>query len=128
MERLTIINSFDGEWTIKSKECCVTCDFKTRDCSACPILEAFNKLAAYEDTGLTPEEVAEFIHEGLPEALDKLAMYESTGLQPEECAKLACCGNCEYVFLAAGFICEHPENEEDDAKNNEVCDLWELCK
>lgn len=26
-------------------------------CDGCPIMEAFEKLSAYEDTGMTPEEV-----------------------------------------------------------------------
>lgn len=58
-------------------------DMSTSRCEWCEAsLEIVRRLAQYEDSGLSPEQVAEFVHKGLPAALDKLAEYESTGLQP----------------------------------------------
>lgn len=57
MERLT----YDENqcWQIKGAGndlCEEVCKAQTR-CAGCPIASAFDRLAAYEDTGLTPEEI-----------------------------------------------------------------------
>ena len=40
--------------------CSIVCDmYGDRGCVACPIAKAFDRLAAYEDTELTPEQIME---------------------------------------------------------------------
>ncbi|WP_018306317.1 hypothetical protein [Desulfitobacterium hafniense] len=70
-ERLTVASEcFDG-FTLK--ELCESCGemgcgeyceiMQGSDCSTCPIQKAFNRLAQYEDTGLSPESVSELAKE-----------------------------------------------------------------
>ena len=42
----------------RGESCADICDNES-DCGTCPIIAAFVRLAAYEDTGLSPEEVRE---------------------------------------------------------------------
>ena len=58
MERLTehgfgqcTLEATGGEW-------CKNVCYERNDCECCPIQEAIDLLAAYEDIGLTPEEIA----------------------------------------------------------------------
>ena len=70
MERLTIKSEIvSGHYNLKcmctvctngivdSEDGCVEYCELHDDCNDCQIQEAFDRLAAYEDTGLTPEEV-----------------------------------------------------------------------
>lgn len=76
MDRLTIKSSMDDGWTLKcmcsfdrdgeiddEDGCEEYCSLRLEDyegevcCHGCGIQEAFSKLAAYEDIGLTPEEI-----------------------------------------------------------------------
>jgi len=54
----------DGEPTdeLGCEENCENCDF---NCYECPIQEAFNRLAEYENTGLSPDEIRK--HDDFPE-------------------------------------------------------------
>ena len=62
MERLTYDFCLGGIhcWQVKGAdnlECRQVCEEQEDGCKGCPIALAFDRLAAYEDTGLTPEEV-----------------------------------------------------------------------
>lgn len=64
MERLTYDFALGGKhcWQVKGAdnlECREVCERQGDDgCKTCPIAKAFDRLAAYEDTGLEPEEIA----------------------------------------------------------------------
>ena len=63
MERLTYDFALGGNhcWQVKGAdnlECREVCERQGYDgCKTCPIAKAFDRLAAYEDTGLEPEEI-----------------------------------------------------------------------
>lgn len=62
MERLTgnALTLSDGTKLYDINKNCETCAAVCNDhltCGECPIQDAFNKLAAYEDTGFEPEEI-----------------------------------------------------------------------
>ena len=63
MERLTYDFEIGGNhcWQVKGAdnlECREVCERQGDDgCRTCPIAKAFDRLAAYEDTGLEPEEI-----------------------------------------------------------------------
>ena len=65
MERLTYDFALGGNhfWQVKGAdnlECREVCERQGDDgCKTCPIAKAFDRLAAYEDTGLSPEEIIE---------------------------------------------------------------------
>ena len=77
MERLTYDFSVGGNhcWQVKGAdnlECREVCQIQgDKGCKDCPIAAAFDRLAAYEDTGLTPEEVQQMrwipVEERLPD-------------------------------------------------------------
>lgn len=77
MERLTYDCCFGDIhcWQVKGAddlECRQVCEEQGENgCKGCPIALAFNRLAAYEDTGFTPEEVQAMrwipVEERLPE-------------------------------------------------------------
>lgn len=61
-------------WQVKgadNQECRQVCEEQEYGCKGCPIALAFDRLAAYEDTGLAPEEVQQMrwipVEERLPE-------------------------------------------------------------
>lgn len=64
MERLTYDFALGGNhcWQVKGAdnlECREVCERQGDDgCKTCPIAKAFDRLAAYEDTGLEPEEIS----------------------------------------------------------------------
>ena len=61
VERLTYV--FNGCWQIKGVGnivCSEICAREEDGCENCPIAKAFDRLAAYEDTGLEPEEIDKF--------------------------------------------------------------------
>ena len=76
MERLTYDFTIGGNhcWQVKGAdnlECRQVCEEQEENgCKGCPIALAFDRLAAYEDTGLTPEEVQQMrwisVEERLP--------------------------------------------------------------
>ena len=77
MERLTY-DCCVGDihcWQVKgadNRECRQVCEEQEENgCKGCPIALAFDRLAAYEDTGFTPEEVQQMrwipVEERLPE-------------------------------------------------------------
>lgn len=70
LERLTIKSSVIEEYVLKDmctfgrdgeptdeSGCSEICDENHLDCERCPIQKAFNRLAEYENTGLSPDEV-----------------------------------------------------------------------
>ncbi len=77
MERLTVNSgSHDERYTLKCMcklsncglpeweyDCRDYCDLNADDCEYCGIREAFDLLAAYEDTGLTPEGIKDLQQE-----------------------------------------------------------------
>ena len=77
MERLTYDCCFGDIhcWQVKgadNRECRQVCEEQEENgCKGCPIALAFDRLAAYEDTGLAPEEVQQMrwipVEERLPE-------------------------------------------------------------
>ena len=87
MERLTE-KHYDGKgYFMKCSEACANDD---EMCGGCPQLEKIiDRLAAYEDTGLMPEEVAAQrwipVSEGLPEVGRSVIVYNA----PAKCASEA---------------------------------------
>ena len=67
-KRLTTISEVTDSPTLKilcescGESSCdeICCRYQDNYCEGCPVQEAFARLAAYEDSGLTPEEVQEF--------------------------------------------------------------------
>lgn len=67
MNRLTCKSEITGLPMVRAlaescgeDSCADACaEYGEKNCTGCPIEEAITRLAAYEDTGLTPEEVAE---------------------------------------------------------------------
>ena len=118
MERLTYDFALGGNhcWQVKGAdnlECREVCQCQEdKGCKDCPIAKAFDRLAAYEDTGLEPEgveamknammgksiaEITEF--EGIPiERLRKLAQADREG----RCVVLPC-GPRQVVWAANSF-------------------------
>ena len=90
MERLTYDFALGGNhcWQVKGAdnlECREVCERQgDAGCKTCPIAKAFDRLAAYEDTSLEPEEVSDFdrlVKLYLEAGLDKqfvLACIEAT--------------------------------------------------
>lgn len=84
MERLTYDCRCGGIhcWQVKGAdnlECRQVCEEQGENgCKGCPIALAFDRLAAYEDTGLTPEEVQQMrwipVEERLPGDSDGLVI------------------------------------------------------
>lgn len=67
---------------------CLKCDMictRHNGCGGCPIQEAFSRLAAYEDLGCTPEQLAE-IDRLYSEQAKELGRYRELGTE-EECRK-----------------------------------------
>lgn len=57
MKNMCVFNS-NSSVQDEERTCHEQCELLEEwNCEECPIKEAFNRLAAYEDTGLTPEEV-----------------------------------------------------------------------
>lgn len=87
MERLTYDSMVAGIhcWQIKDADnnlCEEVCKQHDKEsCEGCPIEKAFNKLAAYEDTGLTPEEITQ-LNTFVGSQVEKL-LAENTALQVE---------------------------------------------
>ena len=74
MERLTYDCTFGDShcWQVKGADnltCNEVCEAQKPGCTDCPIAKAFDRLAAYEDTGLEPGEIVELI--GRMEGLEK---------------------------------------------------------
>ena len=88
MERLTYDFSIGGNhcWQVKGAdnlECREVCQIQgDKGCKDCPIAAAFDRLAAYEDTGLIPEEVKQMrwipVEERKPKPSDNpILIYKS---------------------------------------------------
>ena len=85
MERLTYDCCLGGIhcWQVKgadNRECRQVCEEQEENgCKGCPIALAFDRLAAYEDTGLAPEEVHQMrwipVEERLPEEGKRCLLY-----------------------------------------------------
>jgi hypothetical protein len=82
VDRLTI----DIESEFAAKYACDNChngcqmegEYMTANsCHPCTVTELLEKLAAYEETGLTPERAAELAKDNIPAAIDRLVEYES---------------------------------------------------
>lgn len=78
MERLTYNSGIEGKtcWQIHGADnrlCSEVCNAQddTTGCEFCPISRAFEKLAAYEDTGLDPHEVDELIAKHVQEQIEE---------------------------------------------------------
>lgn len=71
MDRLTYAYSFAGNrcWQVHgadSKTCAETCsDQGCLGCDGCPIRKVIYRLAAYENTGLLPEEIVAYLTPGV---------------------------------------------------------------
>ena len=74
-------------WQVKGTdnlECRQVCEEQEENgCKGCPIALAVDRLAAYEDTGLTPEEVQQMrwipVEERLPENRQDVLFYQKDG-------------------------------------------------
>lgn len=66
MERMTEKHYLEAGYYMK---CTENCNCEDMDCIDCPVLDNLvDRLAAYEDTGLTPERCAELAEAALKEA------------------------------------------------------------
>lgn len=80
-------------WQVKgadNRECRQVCEEQEENgCKGCPIALAFDRLAAYEDTGLAPEEVQQIrwipVEERLPEEGKRCLLYTP-------CDRILCVG------------------------------------
>lgn len=85
MDRLTYDFQIGGShcWQVKGAdnlECREVCQRQEdRGCTDCPIAKAFDRLSAYEETGLEPEEVKYAYQKGWKGALDEIAYEEQAG-------------------------------------------------
>ena len=86
MKRLTYDFCIGGNhcWQVKGAdnlECREVCERQGDDgCKTCPIAKAFDRLAAYEDTGLEPEEVLPKEYAGkIMKSMILLKEYQSIG-------------------------------------------------
>ena len=74
-------------WQVKgadNRECRHVCEEQEYGCKGCPIALAFDRLAAYEDTGLAPEEVQQMrwipVEERLPKPQENpVIAFDCTG-------------------------------------------------
>lgn len=96
MDRLTIKNGIDGNYVHRNMcfygvdghiddcdGCMEYCEGMEGECGGCAIQECFNRLAEYEDTGLTPEQILEM--DGMYKELSREVMaYRKIGTV-EEC-------------------------------------------
>ena len=96
MERLTYDFALGGNhcWQVKGAdnlECREVCERQGDDgCKTCPIAKAFDRLAAYEETGLEPEEVTELCEmDRRAKMAEMLQLEESTGVSIERLRELA---------------------------------------
>lgn len=116
MERLTI--EYDGEFVPK-KMCtidalggaddCLSCEeicgeSCDNECKGCPVQECFNKLAAYEDTGLTPEQIMEInrMYTEKCQEVTELRNQSCNGCKYEDCSDFdeggENCNHCSRAF------------------------------
>lgn len=94
MERLTTIKTFsDGvnqrdniELKSLDGETCRSCCYRNY-CDICPIQEAINHLATYEDTGMMPEEIA-VREETIKQAFREYIKRKNKALNDPACKKL----------------------------------------
>ena len=80
-------------WQVKgadNRECRQVCEEQEYGCKGCPIALAFDRLAAYEDTGLAPEEV------------QVMRWIPVEGRLPEEKQRVIV--RCEHVGTSVGWI------------------------
>lgn len=76
-ERLTVESSVIAGYVVRDMcsygrdreptdelSCEEICDLYHQDCDSCPIQNAFNRLAEYENTGLSPQEIIELKERG----------------------------------------------------------------
>jgi len=80
---------------VEQRSCGAECRQRQFYCKDCPINAAFVRLAAYEDTGLTPEDVARVVRErdAVVEEIDKRSkctVWVYTGRDPTS----GTCGSC----------------------------------
>lgn len=98
MERLTI--NFDGNYVPKrmctinrfgEADDCDNCPGNDGncegDCNCCPVQECFNKLAEYENTGLSPAEIID-MKKRYAEKCEEAERYRKLSLSPTEMAKM----------------------------------------
>ena len=127
MERLTIKSSFlDGHYILKcmcsigrdgivddESGCAEYLELCNDDCKNCEMQEAFDRLAAYEDTGLTPEEIKALQEDNarLHKLLDDLEAV-LTSKPPEHNSgndDKVHCKDCDYLNMDSGKpFCCHP--------------------
>lgn len=110
MERLTYDFCVGDEhcWQVKGAdnlECREVCRNQGENgCTDCPIAKAFDRLAAYEDTGLEPEDMKRAFNE---DAILKLA-GQALGMSPDRLRELAqayrLLGNTVYEPNKRGFV------------------------
>lgn len=91
MERLTARDIFTpGLWICTKagdKNCSTICQTQQTECEECPIQDAFNRLAAYEDTGLTPEEISTLQAENEQLRDDRIKWFDGMWWEGHRCPK-----------------------------------------
>lgn len=104
MDRLTENNKhYYGEWSKIRKMCYMgfdnSCTYPT--CSGCQIIRMYRTLSAYEDTNLTPEEIAALqaenarLRERLEAAVGELSTYKECRLCIHVQDQQYCYKNCQ---------------------------------
>lgn len=104
MKRLTYDFALGGNhcWQVKGAdnlECREVCERQGDDgCKTCPIAKAFDRLAAYEETGLEPEQVV-----WLKEIMDAAFAEDTSKIERlRELAQADKEGRCEIAPLSKG--------------------------
>lgn len=121
MERLTYDFCIGGNhcWQVKGAdnlECREVCERQGDDgCKTCPIAKAFDRLAAYEDTGLEPEEIISATDMAkIACALHELNAYKELGPidRLRELAQADQVGHCIVFDLHYPVVSEYYKDED----------------
>lgn len=126
MDRLTYDFQIGGShcWQVKGAdnlECREVCQRQEdRGCTDCPIAKAFDRLAAYEETGLEPGEIEQLKGEVFGLRLDKQELEQYRALGPIDrlrelkqaddegrCVVLKCKPNATVWFIKSAFSTAH---------------------
>lgn len=126
MDRLTYDFQIGGShcWQVKGAdnlECREVCQRQEdRRCTDCPIAKAFDRLAAYEETGLEPGEIEQLKGEVFGLRLDKQELEQYRALGPIDrlrelkqaddegrCVVLKCKPNATVWFIKSAFSTAH---------------------
>lgn len=129
MDRLTYDFKIGGShcWQVKGAdnlECREVCQRQEdRGCTDCPIAKAFERLSAYEETGLEPGEIEQLKGEVLGLRLDKQELEQYRALGPidrlRELAQADKDGKIK-AYIVDSFYCDICQKRHDRIKEIKV--------